>query len=466
MARALDDGLVTAATSVLDYGCGRGGDVERLKRMGITCGGYDPTFFPHTPRKPADVVNLGFVVNVIEKPRERVQVLKRAWSLAEHVLVVSARLEDESKDFRGEHCGDGMLTGGGTFQKLYTQQSLRHWIETTLAKQSVAAAPGVFYVFREQQAEQAFLAARVHRRALPSSQSSEVLFEQHQELLTPLIKFLSEHGRLPRAGELPEAANVVTALGSLKRAFSIIRRITGEERWDRIRLGRYEDLLVYLALSRFGRRPKLSHLPERLQYDIKDFFGSYKAGCDQADRLLFSIAESQRVEEACVAARVGKRTPDALYVHRTAVGSLAPILRTLEGCARVLVGTIDEATIVKFHAGRPRISYLGYRAFDEDPHPALHFAYLVDVAGLRADYRDYEEVGNPPILHRKELFVDESHPLRARFARLSAQEQRLGLFSEPHRIGTRRGWEELLAAKGVVVRGHRATRAVRATGSA
>jgi hypothetical protein len=32
-------------------------------------------------RRPADVVNLGFVLNVIEDPRERTETLKAAWSL-------------------------------------------------------------------------------------------------------------------------------------------------------------------------------------------------------------------------------------------------------------------------------------------------------------------------------------------------------------------------------------------------
>ena len=40
---------------------------------------------------------------------------------------------------------------------------------------------------------------------------------------------------------------------------------------------------------------------------------------------------------------------------------------------------------------------------------------------LRVDFRDYRESVNPPILHRKEALVANDHPLKRRFARLTAQ---------------------------------------------
>src|SRR5436309_2544857 len=51
---------------------------------------------------------------------------------------------------------------------------------------------------------------------------------------------------------------------------------------------------------------------------------------------------------------------------------------------------------------------------------------------------------SPPIVHRKEQFVDVGHPARQRFTRLTAQEERLGLLAEPEVIGTRQGWCEVL----------------------
>ena len=60
--------------------------------------------------------------------------------------------------------------------------------------------------------------------------------------------------------------------GSLKRAYGIIRRVSGEEGWRRIREERAQDLLIYLALGRFDGRPRFSQLPRDLQLDVKAFF--------------------------------------------------------------------------------------------------------------------------------------------------------------------------------------------------
>ncbi len=457
MARAVEDGLITPSATVFDYGCGRGDDLRRLTRLGVSCSGYDLNHRPDAPRKPAQVVNLGFVVNVVENPVERDQTLRAAWSLTQHVLVVAARLSSETRDLEGEEHADGLRTSTGTFQKLYSQQELRSWIEQTLQRTPVAAAPGIFYVFREPALEQALLARRIRRTGV-RPRVSQTLFKQHEDLLSALMAFYEEHGRLPRPGETPEYAQLCEEFGTPRAAFAVIRRLTGEEPWDRIRDGRASDLLVYLALARFGRRARPSELPEDLRYDIRDLFGNHKRACEQADRLLFAIAEADRVKEACRAAPVGKRLPTSLYVHVDALSELAPVLRVIEGAARALIGQIDEATLVKIHTDQAAVSYLDYPDFDSDPHPALRSGYIVRLDSLRADYRDYSRHTNPPILHRKETFIAADDPRRAKFERLTRQEVRAGLYADPSRIGTHRGWRDLLAERHLRTRGHRLVR--------
>jgi DNA phosphorothioation-associated putative methyltransferase len=65
------DGLLNTETSVLDYGCGRGGDVRYLRHHGYQIEGWDPVHAPGGKRTEADLVNLGYVVNVIENPAEQ-----------------------------------------------------------------------------------------------------------------------------------------------------------------------------------------------------------------------------------------------------------------------------------------------------------------------------------------------------------------------------------------------------------
>ena len=456
VALALQDNLIHPGRTFFDYGCGRGDDLLRLQKMGIAVSGWDPAFFPDEERTPADVVNLGYVVNVIEDADDRLVVLAAAWALTRQVLVVSARLDWEATDAAVDFQGDGIVTGRRTFQKFFTQEELRTWIERVLRRRPVAAAPGIFYVFRDEAEEQSFAIGRVsRRRRAPGIDECREIVADHENLLEPLVAFFTERGRLPTPAELPTAPRLIAAFGSVARAFSLLRRATGTERWDALRAHGHADLLVYLALAAFPKRPRLGALPEALRLDVRAFFGSYKSGCAAADALLFSAGDQDAVDRACRRAPVGKLLPDALYVHHTAVAQLPPVLRVYEGCARQLAGAVDGLTLVKLSRRRPRVSYLVYESFDRVAHPALQTSIVADLEGLRLHFRDYTRSANPPVLHRKERFVADDHPRRATFARLTAREERLGLLDAASTIGTRDGWLAALAAQGVTVRGHR-----------
>jgi DNA phosphorothioation-associated putative methyltransferase len=162
---AINDGLIDPSKIFFDYGCGRGDDIKNLKKIGIQCTGWDPKFRPSTPRQPADIVNLGYVINVIEDQAERAETLKTAWKLAKDLLIVSAQLFIDAKTTNYSPYKDGYLTKIGTFQKYFEQQELRQWIVSTLGEGAVPAAPGIFYVFRDPEAKEAFISSRYRRKA-------------------------------------------------------------------------------------------------------------------------------------------------------------------------------------------------------------------------------------------------------------------------------------------------------------
>jgi DNA phosphorothioation-associated putative methyltransferase len=217
-------------------------------------------------------------------------------------------------------------------------------------------------------------------------------------------------------------------------------------------------LRVHLAIERLSGLPKFSELPESLQRDIKAFFGSYKTAQEEAEELLFQAGSHEEVDKACKQAPCGKLTPEALYIHKSAVDTLPPILKVFEGCARVLLGEIEGEYLLKLNRTKPKISYLLYPDFEDNPHPALKESWVVSLHELDEKFYSFEERENPPILHRKETFVPEDHPSREKFARLTRQEEKWGLFDEPQKIGTRQGWENKMAEKGVRLRGHRLER--------
>jgi DNA phosphorothioation-associated putative methyltransferase len=452
---ALEDEIISTDTTVFDYGCGRGDDLRLLRQRQIKCDGWDPAYRPKSRNVAAEIVNLGYVINVIEDESERAGALKQSWALTERVLIVSARLTSEASLGTQTQFEDGCLTKLGTFQKYFEQHELREWIDRQLGVPCVAAGPGVFYVFRQDTAKQTFLAARYRRRVeQPRLRRTEVLYEQHREILRPLSTFVSMRGRLPDETELSKAENIRRVFGSLRRAFEVVRRATDSGYWTQVRDDRAQDLLVYLALARFSGRPIFSKLPHDIQLDVRAFFSTYTQACADADRALFAVGSMQLIDKACCDSRVGKLTPNALYVHRTGLQHLPSLLRVYEGCGRTFTGEVEAANLIKLNRHKPQISYLSYPTFDGDPHPALAASLIVNLRTFRLRYVEYRDSENPPILHRKESFVPETYPGRSKFAALTRREERLGLYTQLESIGVHENWKRLLAEKNLYFRGH------------
>ncbi len=398
----LRDGLLDRSKALFDYGCGHGQDIELLRDLNIPCEGWDPVHRQHVERTSADIVNLGYVINVIENPCERTDALCQAWRLCQQILVVAAQLDLVAPDKDLPGFSDGVLTSRGTFQKYYTQAELRMYLEESLSTDTIPAAPGVFYVFKDEIAKQLFLANRYRRRVtVPPRRVSKLLFEQNKDALEPFMELLIQLGRIPGQEEFPESVELINRFGSLKRAWALVQSATDVEPWKAIAKRRTEDLLVYLALARFHHRPAFSKLPLGTQRDVKAFFGTYERACQDADTLLFRIGDANAIDEACQRSQVGQLVENALLVHRSALGQLEPVLRIYEGCARALLGDLEEADIVKLHRYSGKVSYLSYGDYATHPHPALKYRIKVALHTLSIDFFDYSDCADPPILESK-----------------------------------------------------------------
>jgi hypothetical protein len=157
-------GFLDSDAEVFDYGCGQGDDIRVLREAGVCARGWDPHFQPDQPKRSADIVNLGFVINVIEDPHERVQAMREAWSLCRKVMAIAVMAEGHYPVDGFRPFGDGFLTSRGTFQRFYSQQDLRGLVREALDVEPVPVAPGIVLVFREAEAEQEFLFRRRVRR--------------------------------------------------------------------------------------------------------------------------------------------------------------------------------------------------------------------------------------------------------------------------------------------------------------
>jgi DNA phosphorothioation-associated putative methyltransferase len=455
----LRDSLLDESKSLFDYGCGHGVDLRLLADLKINADGWDPTFQPKTKKRQADVVNIGYVINVIEDPSERRLALLNAWQLCNQLLVVAAQVELAAPNKEQEQFSDGIRTSRGTFQKYYSQLELRLFLEVELQTDAIPAAPGVFYVFKDETAKQQFVSNRYHRRiSVPKRHVSETLYEDNRELLDLLMEWLTNYGRLPLPGEFVQEQNVLQRFGSLKKAFKVIQRATDNEPWEEIARKRKDDLLVYLALARFKKRPSFSVLPRIIQNDIKVFLGGYKDACDRADELLFRAGDPSAIDEACYGSAVGQLVENALIVHRSTLNQLNPILRIYEGCAKTLLGEIDDANVIKLHRYSGKVSYLTYADFETVGHPTLRERLKINLRTCSVDVYNYGDWDDPPILFRKEKLLSPEHKLYRSASSLTQQEVKANLLDCNELLDTLKSWNKRLLQSGYDVRGHRLLR--------
>lgn len=112
----LEHGLLRKQDNFFDYGCGHGMDIEALQNLGYAASGWDPAFRPNAAKAKAAVVTLGYVLNVIEEPEERLSALHGAFDLAERLLVVSTMVAGQETDSHSQPYRDGFLTKTNTMK--------------------------------------------------------------------------------------------------------------------------------------------------------------------------------------------------------------------------------------------------------------------------------------------------------------------------------------------------------------
>ena len=423
------DGLLTRSHTFFDYGCGKGDDLGSLLLDGFTGSGWDPYFRADSPRHAADVVNIGFVINVIEDKTERVEALEGAFELANQVLVVAAMLGGPTEATAGRYFRDGVVTSRNTFQKYYSQAELQQFLELVLDHDAYPAAPGVFYIFKDRAVELAYLLekssdrSRVARARLASvtgfrprrSATEGKQIEPEAPAATAYLETLwatcLQFGREPVGLELPSPELAVEFFGSARRAINAC--ITRNDPAPLVRAGdgRRNDILVMLALQFFGRRRRFGELERHFQQDIRTFFGSLGLAEAKAQALLFSVQDKSLIAAAVIRAAadgLGWLVPgESLQLHTSLVERLPAILRVYIGCATTLVGQITAFDLIKVHVDSGKVTLLSFDDFSGSPIPALHRRIKVRLRDQDMDIFDYGGAHEPSVLYYKSRYINE-----------------------------------------------------------
>lgn len=433
-------GILTKEKSIFDYGCGKGDDVEGLNREGYNAAGWDPHFSAAAPRVLGDIVNLGFVLNVIEDREERDRTLSEAFGLARIALSVAVVTESSSNN-RGQSFRDGYITSRRTFQKYFSQSELKSYIESVLSRPAVLVAPGIAFVFASDQLEEQFRldrqrSSRVFRRVVqirqtssrvpqPRIHASAALYAANQSGFNRLWSRMLQLGRAPVCEEAEEFVDLIDAYGSLAKAIRLCEANNDLAELELARCERIDDLKVYFALQVFGGRITLKTLSASLKRDVKYFFGSLGAAQTAGAELLKTIASPSVIAEACeFAARNGfgyYSDNHSLQVHTSLVEALPAVLRAYIGAAATIYGDVRSADLVKVHVRSGKLTILEFEDFDSSPTPLLRRRVKIHLRTQEVDVFEYTDNYEPTLLLGKSQFINEEFPGYAQQAALDEQ---------------------------------------------
>ncbi|MDR8033035.1 DNA phosphorothioation-associated putative methyltransferase [Burkholderia cenocepacia] len=449
-------GFLDGTRSLFDYGCGRGDDVRGLKGLGIEAAGWDPHYANDQPLSRASIVNLGFVINVIENVDERELALKKSYSLSDDILVVSAMLVNQDSA-RGTPYRDGVLTSRNTFQKYYFQSELKEFIDHVTENDAIAVGPGVFLVFKDKDLEQRFRFSRVKssRRIMPPVRPTRImaqghadrdtvtksrpdrsalLYERHQNALDELWRLCLALGRNPVRSEMQGLQQELRAFGSTAAALRFLKeiKVDSANMLERAAASRADDLRVYFALLQFDKRPPYSKLERQLQVDVKVFFGGYSAALSAGRELLFSLADIQKISDACLqAAEQGigwLESGESLQLHTDLVERLPPILRAYVGCGTLLYGDVTSADLLKIHVRSGKLTMMKFDDFYGSPLPRMTQRVKINLRKQDLTVFDYGEPYPSPYLYRKSRFLNEESPSYSEQVLFEETLEELGVF--------------------------------------
>ncbi|ENM3776679.1 DNA phosphorothioation-associated putative methyltransferase [Vibrio cholerae] len=456
-------GYLDGRFSIFDYGCGRGDDIRELEAHGLDVLGWDPVFSPDNDKINSDIVNLGFVLNVIEDKDERLEALLSAWELAEKLLVVSVMLANESYIVQFQPYKDGVITTRNTFQKYYAQSEFKGYLERSLQENAIAVAPGIFYVFKDKLEEQRYLQSKYQRhhtwqqltspQIVENKDRAKLIITQNSKLFDDFWNTCLELGRIPANDEFIRSEEIRSLIGSHKKVFGLLQEMFDIREFSNAEKSRKEDLLVYFSMGLFDKRKPYTQQPESLKRDIKALFDDYRTAINLATELLFAISDTELIRNQCLKAH--NQLPasilnegHSLIFHKSYIEKLPLLLRVYVGAALQMYGELDDAIdLVKVHINSGKLTLTHYDDFEKSV-PYLVERTKIKMADQSIDFFDYVEESRRPPLLNKHLLLDS---LDAKYEKQKSFDKRLskllGISFKSEFIIHRQIFEERLIGK-------------------
>ena len=209
----------------------------------------------------------------------------------------------------------------------------------------------------------------------------------------------------------------------------------------------------------FGKRKSYSRQPENLKRDIKSLFVDYNAALKIAEGLLFSIADSELINEQCKKAHLTLPASllnenHSLILHRDYLMDLPLLLRVYVGAGLQIYGELDEnIDLIKIHITSGKLTLTSYDDFRKSV-PFLVERIKIKMADQDIDFFDYNDEQKRPPLLNKNLLLDRAsldYEKQKSFDRRLSK--LLNIVEEKEVMLHRQKYEDLLYGSGKIVKG-------------
>lgn len=404
MGALVDSSLVTNKSEIFDYGCGRGDDVSILAQNNFEkVSGWDPFFAKDNaiPKK-TEFVSLSFVLNVIEDADERHCVLKKAFKIASKALVFSVMLEHQNTLQFAYPFNDGYLTSINTFQKYYSAPEIEAVVKEQLNETPIKLGSGIYIVFKDKSLEQEYLFKRqlgllVETKSTVKDDAGDSFAEA---LVSKMIKTILEFGRVPKITELKAKFQdeIAKARVSYHRLSRLALSQISISDLKHVREAFSAEILIFLAINRFDGRMKFSDLPEKFQIDVRAHFGSLKHANEDAERLLFSLSDTDGLISAALDAERaghGQLIGTKFRCHSKQCKNLPKSLRLFYKIGERLHRSIADTDIIQLHLETKKMAFLIINEFERSALPRIHSREIVNFATqdiVLVPHQDKEQV--------------------------------------------------------------------------
>jgi DNA phosphorothioation-associated putative methyltransferase len=150
-------------------------------------------------------------------------------------------------------------------------------------------------------------------------------------------------------------------------------------------------------------------MPNSLKRDLKAFFNSHTAAIDEARELLFSVGDTEVIQQACDEAYKQFQCGDMLEghsytFHKDLLNDAPKELRIYIGCATQLYGDLEDIQLIKAHITSGKVSLMGYKDWESET-PLLIERIKIKMREQDIDFFDYVGKFSPRPLINKNIYI-------------------------------------------------------------